>query len=158
MSIEPFFFELQCPDCSWTEVCGREGIVRWLLKVRKIRLGREPEIEILEELFQIMAGQFKCPSCSRHGLSVRQVTEDAFAWPEPTLCEGCSKPIPPERLEALPESTLCAACQRKQESGELAETPEYCPKCGSPMEIRPSRSAGITRYVWVCTGNPPCRR
>jgi DnaK suppressor protein len=30
-------------------------------------------------------------------------------------CEGCEKPIPVARLNALPYTTLCIACQRKQE-------------------------------------------
>lgn len=38
-----------------------------------------------------------------------------------------------------------------------AAAPDYCPRCGGPMELRLSRSGGITRYVLVCAANPPCR-
>jgi DnaK suppressor protein len=30
------------------------------------------------------------------------------------LCDGCGKPIPPERLEALPQATLCLDCKARQ--------------------------------------------
>lgn len=31
------------------------------------------------------------------------------------LCEGCSKPIPRERLEALPSARLCIVCKKLEE-------------------------------------------
>ena len=62
-----------------------------------------------------------------------------------------------ERLELLPDTTFCAACQRKAERGETTTETEYCPKCGAPMAVRLSRAAGLTRYVLVCTAQPPCR-
>lgn len=31
------------------------------------------------------------------------------------ICEGCGKPIPPERLEIVPETRLCVECQRQRE-------------------------------------------
>ena len=31
------------------------------------------------------------------------------------VCDDCSRPIPPERLEAIPYATLCINCQRERE-------------------------------------------
>lgn len=31
------------------------------------------------------------------------------------LCDGCRRPIAPERLETLPSAVLCIECQRKKE-------------------------------------------
>jgi predicted RNA-binding Zn-ribbon protein involved in translation (DUF1610 family) len=150
--------ELRCPSCGWSEVCGREATVRWLAAAQKIRLGREPDEAILDELFRVTAGQFTCPACGKRGLVVSAAKEDEFDWPDVVPCAACSKPIPSERLEALPGVTLCAACQRAEESGEPRVEVEYCPRCGAAMVLRPSRGGGITRYVFVCTATPPCRR
>jgi hypothetical protein len=35
--------------------------------------------------------------------------------------------------------------------------PEYCPHCGSLVELRTTRGSGITRDRRFCTGNPSCR-
>ena len=66
-------------------------------------------------------------------------------------------PIDPERVEALPGVKRCVACQNRDEAGVTMEEPEYCPQCGSLVEIRASRGPGITRYRRFCTGQPPCR-
>ena len=70
--------------------------------------------------------------------------------------DGC-EPIPPERLEILPGTRRCVKCQNAAELGDARDEPEFCPKCGSLVELRVSRGAGITRYKRVCTGVPPCR-
>jgi len=51
----------------------------------------------------------------------------------------------------------CLACSWAEESGQAPAAVEFCPRCGAPMELRPSKSAGVTRYVMTCTANPPCR-
>lgn len=157
MSDTPDYLELRCPACSWSEVCGREGMARWLRAAQKVRAGREPEVEILAELFRSNARNWSCPQCGRTGLAVATASDDD-AWGDEPLCTECRKPIPRERLEALPGTTRCAACQQKQERGEGPEEVEYCPRCGAPLALRLSRTGGLSRYVLVCTGNPPCRR
>jgi len=149
-------YELRCPQCSWTEVCGTEGMIRGLLTIGKIRHGREPDLEILIELFQAMVGQMACPECGAKGLAVAPVDDEAD-WPDERPCAVCGRLISAERLEALPNATLCAACQRAEEEGRAPVEQEYCPRCGSPMTLRPTTTGGVTRYKLVCTGNPPCR-
>jgi Zn finger protein HypA/HybF involved in hydrogenase expression len=155
MSTHTPYYELRCRQCSWTEVCGAEGMVRWLLKIGKIRHGREPDLDILTELFHAMTGQLVCPECGATGLAASPV-DDAADWPEERPCAACGKLISAERLEALPDATLCAACQRAEEEGRTEVDLEYCPRCGAPMTLRPS-TGGVTRYKLVCTANPPCR-
>jgi hypothetical protein len=132
-------------------------MAHWLQRLGKIRAARKPEPEILAELFRAAAGQFTCPECGHIGLFVAPDEEDDGQWPGPRPCSICGKPIPQERLEAVPDATLCMACQARDESGSPPGEVEYCPKCGSPMEIRLGRSPGISRYVMTCTKNPPCR-
>lgn len=151
------YLELRCPRCSWSELCGTEGMARWLAKARKLRPGREPDAEILAELFRVAAPGLACPACGETGLAAGLPEEDRFDWPGGRNCEACKKAIPRERLEALPEAVLCAACQRDEELGRGKTEPDYCPRCGSPMELRLSRAGGITRYALACTAQPPCR-
>ena len=150
------YVELRCPRCPWTEVCGPKDVVRWLRTARKLRAAGQPEWEVLCELLQSAAGQLPCPGCGAVGLVVGPARDDAD-WPELRRCAACGKTIDGERLEAVPDATLCAACQRAEESGRPQEEIEYCPKCGAPMELRPTRGAGVTRYVMACTAVPPCR-
>lgn len=150
------YYELRCRQCSWTEVCGTEGMVRWLLKVKKIRPGREPDLEILVELFHAVAGQLACPECGATGLTIA-LADDSADWPEDRPCAACGKLISSERLEAIPDATLCAACQNAEEEGRPRVDLEYCPKCGALMTLRPTKTGGLTRYKLVCTANPPCR-
>ncbi|NUQ64024.1 MAG: TraR/DksA C4-type zinc finger protein [Pirellulales bacterium] len=150
------YLELSCPDCSWSEVCGPAGVARWLRAAKKVRTGREPQYDIMVALLLGTAGQLTCPRCGRTGLAAGPPRDDVL-WADNTTCQSCSRPIPRERLEAVPGTRLCAACRQAEESGGAGEV-EYCPRCGSPMELRLSRSAGISRYVMECTASPPCRR
>jgi DnaK suppressor protein len=36
------------------------------------------------------------------------------------ICESCSKPIDPDRLEALPQATLCMSCKAAQSKNAKA--------------------------------------
>lgn len=157
MSDDIDYLELRCPDCSWSEVCGREGQARWLRAAKKIRAGREPEAAILEELFRSNARHWACPRCGRTGLAVAVAVDEA-AWGDEPLCAECRRPISRDRLEAVPGTTRCAACQQNEEQGRSPEGVEYCPRCGAAMALRLSGAGGLSRYVLVCTGNPPCRR
>ncbi|MFC1991625.1 TraR/DksA family transcriptional regulator [Chloroflexota bacterium] len=37
------------------------------------------------------------------------------------LCDSCSQPIVPERLEALPQASLCLECKAKNEKGKVSQ-------------------------------------
>ncbi len=43
--------------------------------------------------------------------ALKRVEEEAFG-----LCEGCQKPIPKARLDAIPYATTCVQCQEKFEN------------------------------------------
>ncbi len=148
--------ELRCRSCDWCERCGPHRVAAWLRKAGKLRPDRQPEPDILYEVFYATVGQLTCPQCGKMGLVVGPAAEDLAHWPGPRLCECCGKPIPKERVEAIPNATRCAACQRDGEAGRPRERIEYCPRCGSPLEVRVVRSGGRTRYVLACSANPPC--
>ncbi|NLY00472.1 MAG: hypothetical protein GXY83_30625 [Rhodopirellula sp.] len=150
------YLELRCPGCSWSEVCGPAAMARWLGHAGKMRPGREPPYDIIKELLRGATGQLECPQCGRMGLLLGP-TRDGAAWADEPICSSCRRPISPERLEAVPGARLCAECQRADERG-LSPEVEYCPRCGWPMQLRLSRSAGISRYVLQCTAIPPCRK
>jgi DnaK suppressor protein len=38
------------------------------------------------------------------------------------ICQGCARPIPPERLEAVPEAVRCLECQRHFEGRHRQRT------------------------------------
>jgi len=156
MAGEPEYIELRCRACSWGEVCGPTGVAGWLRRARKLRAGEPPEWEIMVEVLRAAAVKLGCPECGATGLVVVSADEGAD-WPPAANCEVCGSLIPAERLAALPGATRCAACQRAEETGRAPAAVEFCPRCGAPMELRPSKTAGVTRYVMTCTANPPCR-
>ena len=129
--------------------------MRRLLALGKLRRAAAPEPELVAELFRAAARELTCPDCQAVGLAVNAADDEAD-WPGAHICQGCGKPIQPERIEALPGAVLCAACQQLDESGGPAE-PDFCPKCGSLMVLRASTGPGLARYRLVCTGSPPCR-
>lgn len=157
MSSQPLFLELRCPACSWSEVFSEGRIAERLRSLRKLRVRSHPEPEILAEVFKAVAAEMACPECGATGLWTETAAEDRLDWPQARQCDACGRPIEAERLELLPGATLCAACQRQLERGETPGQPEYCPRCGAPMQLRLSRKGGVARYEMTCTANPPCR-
>lgn len=152
--------ELSCQDCGWRTVCGSADITSRLRLVGLLRRDGDPDDEILAALLPEAAGRMTCPGCKRIGLVAAEVdpTADDDDWLAAVLCERCRKPIDPERLEVFPDSKRCVGCQSKAESGEPEEDePDFCPRCGSLVELRVSRGSGLTRYRQFCTGQPSCR-
>lgn len=154
-----FSYELTCRNCGWRTVCGRDDAVARLRLIGQLRREREPADDLVETLFVESAPRMTCPICKENGLHAQPSDiEREDGWQTATLCEICREPIDSERLEAIPNAKRCAACATKAESGHLPEIePDYCPHCGSLIEVRVSRGSGITRYKRVCTGDPPCR-
>jgi hypothetical protein len=125
-----------------------------------LRREPDPNGELVSALFVEAAPRMTCPICKEKSLSAAPADplDDGDNWQAEVLCEICRTPIAPERLEAVPDTKRCAKCQGRSESGRLGDVdPEFCPHCGSLVEIRVSRGSGITRYQRVCTGSPPCR-
>jgi len=153
-----FSSELVCRDCGWRTVFGRDDAIARLRLVGMLRRDPDPEDDLLRALFVDAAPRMACPICKERRLSA--VDHDPEAdddWQSAVLCEVCREPIAPERVEALPGVRRCVACQGRSEAGTTLEEPEYCPHCGSLVELRVSRGTGITRYRRFCTGQPPCR-
>ncbi|MGL4513416.1 MAG: TraR/DksA family transcriptional regulator [Lacipirellulaceae bacterium] len=150
---------LTCNDCGWRTVCGADDVATRLRLVGHLRRDAAPGEGLLAALLDESAGMMTCPTCKRVGLVVGDASLDVEAddWQAAVLCDGCRKPIDPERLEVFPGTKRCVACQAKRESGEDDSEPEFCKRCGSLLELRVSRGGGITRYRLFCTGDPPCR-
>jgi hypothetical protein len=155
-----FSSELVCRSCEWRTVCGREDAIGRLRLIGMLRRDPDPDEELLKALFFEAAPRMTCPICKEkrlHAVEYNPADDDFDDWQAAVLCEMCRQPIPPERVEALPGVKRCVACQGRSESGVTDEEPDYCPRCGSLVEIRASRGSGITRYRRFCTGSPPCR-
>ena len=150
--------EFSCKACGWRTVAGSADVASRLRLVGLLRRAAEPADGLLEALLPEAAPRMTCPGCKAIGLTVGDADEsdDWDDWQAAKLCEGCRKPIPPERLEALPDTTRCVACQDGAESGtDTGDEPEFCPRCGALLELRVSRRGGLTRYRPFCTGS--CR-
>jgi hypothetical protein len=151
--------ELHCPACGFRELCDRTAMIERLRGLKKLRPGREPDDDdVLVELFQTSGPQLVCAKCQSQGLAVT-VAEEDLDWPEDRSCAACGRSIPGERVAAMPEVRLCIACQQAEERGESpGGAVEYCPRCGSPMELRLTRKAGVSRFEMTCTAVPACRK
>lgn len=147
--------ELICSHCQHSLVCGPAAMLEWLRGVGMVRRGKEPGPELIAELFRSAVPRFACPGCGVKALAARPVAdEDDDNWGPTRVCDACGQPIARERLAAVPAATLCAGCQSRDERGGLSPPAEYCPRCGSAMVTRPTRTPGLTRYEVAC---PNCR-
>lgn len=150
---------LRCEACSWQTSCGQQEIERRLRTLGLLRRAPHPPAELVGELLDANLARLMCDACGAAGLvfgadSDNEASDD---WQQAVLCQICNQPIPPERLEVLPHVTRCVGCQDAEDRGEAAVELEFCPKCGALLELRVSRSGGLTRYKQFCTGDPPCR-
>lgn len=156
-----FSSELVCGNCGWRTVCGREDAIGRLRLIGLLRRDPDPEEDWLRELFLESAPRMTCPLCKEQRLRAAdhdaKAEDDNFDWQAAVLCEICREAIDPERVEALPGVKRCVRCQGLDEAGVALEEPDFCPRCGSLVEVRASRRGGITRYRRFCTGQPPCR-
>lgn len=153
---------LTCRKCGWRTLSGRDDLVARLRLVGQLRREKEPDDSIVEALIADSARHMTCPTCKHIGLTVKEgdaeEEEVAGDWQEAVLCEVCRQAIAPERLEFFPDARRCAGCQHLTETDALPhDDVEYCPRCGSLVELRVSRAGGLTRYKRFCTGDPPCR-
>lgn len=151
---------LTCPACGWRTLGGPAEAAGWLRSVGLLRRDGEPDEAIVAALLPEATGRMTCPACKRVGLVIGDAAEeeDGDDWQAAVLCDGCRRPIDPERLEVFPNTRRCVACQSRRESGAPEpDEPEFCPRCGSLVELRVSRGGGLTRYKRFCTGSPPCR-
>jgi len=149
-------WELVCRSCQARTPFGLVEMDRMLRGLRLLRPEAKPDPEIVVELIKAAQPKLVCPYCGATGLALEasdELTDEA--WGMARKCEGCGKPIPVERLDVFPDTKLCMACQAGDERGVSPDAPEYCPRCGTPMQARKSTRPGITRYEMAC---PNCRR
>jgi hypothetical protein len=153
-----FSYELTCRHCRWRTVCGLDDAIARLRLIGQLRRDKEPDESLVETLFVEAAPRMTCPICKEKQLWARPTVGEEDDWQSAVPCDICREPIAAERLEAIPGVKRCAACIARAEKGELTEVePDFCPHCGSLIEVRVNRGGGITRYKRVCTGDPPCR-
>jgi hypothetical protein len=150
------YVDVACPACEWQRSCTDAQMVEMLRGIQKLGVRKAPAGLVLVEVFRHSLPEIPCPSCGERGLRVAQGEADEDRdWQEAKACDGCGRPIEFERLEAVPDSTLCVGCQRASEAGDTTVESEYCDRCGSPMQLVPSRGPGLSRYVLRCSGG--CR-
>jgi len=123
----------------------------WLRRARRLKREKDPEPGFVVELFKSAAGRFSCLECGAVGLQAGTPREDEEDWGVSRPCEVCGRPVGAERLEIFPDTRVCASCKQKEERNGPSAEPEYCPRCGGLMHVQPSRRAGISRYVFVCS-------
>lgn len=150
--------QLECDQCGWRTICGETEVVRRLRKLGLFRRATDPPEELVREVLRDQGSRLSCDNCAASGMNlVLDGADHGDQWEQVVVCEICREPIPSERLEFKPDARRCVKCQDASDRGQSFIEPEYCPKCGAILELRVSRSGGVTRYKQWCTGNPPCR-
>jgi DNA-directed RNA polymerase subunit M/transcription elongation factor TFIIS len=155
MPLTPRYLQLVCRDCGAVSLCGPTEILARLRAAGMLRREKEPSWELISELLPKARDRFLCAQCGAANVTVTPL-EDEFDDEPGTAgraCIDCGQRIPVERLALFPEMTRCARCQQRRESGQDAETPEFCPRCGAVMVPRMCSGQGITRYAMRC---PDC--
>lgn len=149
------FLRWHCPACSHTEETSQDALFERLRGAGLLRRVEAEEAKDLDYLLQL-AGSAKakllCPSCGSADYLPKLAADESETWGDARKCIGCNASISPERLEVFPDTTLCPSCQQKSEKGTSGEV-EYCPRCGTPMQIRQRRGRGIATYELAC---PSC--
>lgn len=150
-------YQLRCPACAWQETVGPNRLLDRLRASGVLRRAKDPDESEIFELAQAVVSRWNCPECNHQGLTlVDAPNDDADAdWGDGVACERCRAIIPAERVELFPNSKLCVKCQQSSERGDDSGAAEYCPRCGSVLQLARSRRDGISRYVMQC---PACRR
>ena len=150
------YLEVVCRSCGHRVVVGLSAMLAQLHSEGLLKRAKDPDADLVRELYTSRVAQLPCPTCHATRLTWQPLDdEDGDDWGTGRLCEVCQRPIPRERLEVFPETLRCRDCQQSAERGEDSAAPQYCPRCGSIMELRLQRGDGLTRYVMYC---PACRK
>ena len=157
MSARSRRMRLSCAGCAACSTYGPAEMLQRLRLLGMLRREKDPDPDLLAELFRTSAGRLACSACGRTGLQISPADDvlDEEAWGCGRRCESCGQAIPKERLRSLPHVRLCVACQQSQESGASSAPVEYCPKCGAVLRTRLRPGDGLARYEPYC---PECRR
>ncbi|HZL88078.1 MAG TPA: TraR/DksA C4-type zinc finger protein [Pirellulaceae bacterium] len=147
-----------CPACRFTEPSDRQALIARLQSAGLLKRASKEELQdfaYLLALANTATNRWNCPGCGAAGYSVAAADDFADEFAAAKECSACGQRIPPERLELFPDATLCVDCQSAIDRGSAPDTQEFCPRCGSRMQVRAARGAGVARYALVC---PQCRR
>jgi DNA-directed RNA polymerase subunit M/transcription elongation factor TFIIS len=152
-----YYHELVCPACNWRDGLSPDQLLERLRAAGVMRRAQQPEEAEIVELLRAQQSKLVCSACGHVGLLLEEPStkDEDEDWGDPKPCERCGALIPAERLELFPNTTLCVKCQQAAERGGDSEPAEYCPRCGSIMQLRKARGSGITRYAMEC---PSCLR
>lgn len=154
MSTHSEWIQLTCPHCRASVMHGAPEMLQRVQSLGMLRREQQPAPDLVAELFRASVSRMPCGECGRTGLTLSPVPDDE-AWGGERRCEACSQLIPPERVQLLPGVKLCVACQGKRESGAAIGPAEYCPKCGSVLQVKLRSGDGLAGYRQYC---PECRR
>lgn len=148
---------LVCPQCAAAATCGLREMLLRLRTLGMLRREKEPEWDLVVELFRSAAARLPCDQCGQVGLRVSPAEDDFDdeTWGGSRRCESCGQPIPEERVRMLPNVALCVVCQQARESGTAAQAVDYCPQCGAVRHLRLRTGDALARYQPYC---PECRR
>ena len=153
------YLRWKCPACSHSEETPPDALYQRLRGaglLRRVKADEAKDVDYLLELARSVKAHLTCPSCgSGNYLPALAGDDAAIEWGDSRKCIRCKAAIAPQRLEVFPNATLCAACQQKDECADVDSaqySEEYCPRCGTPMQVRPRRSRGIAGYELVCPG------
>ena len=149
------YFRWHCPACSHVEETPHDVLYQRLRGAGLLRRVEAKETKDPDYLLQL-AGSVKekltCPNCGPGNYLPESTADEEATWGDARKCTSCQALISPERLEVFPDTTLCPACQQKAEKGDTSQ-PEYCARCGTPMQVRQRRGRGIAAYELAC---PSC--
>lgn len=74
------------------------------------------------------------------------------------LCSGCEKVIPAARLRHFPDEVVCARCKDAlQKPDDSDHDLGKCPRCGSNLVWRESRSFKAGEHFVGCGNFPKCK-
>jgi DNA-directed RNA polymerase subunit M/transcription elongation factor TFIIS len=152
------FISLRCSACGHCEQSDSQALISRLQGaglLKRATRAEQKDVPYLLALAQTVSDRWPCPACGAGGLTVEEAEGPADDFERGQLCAACGNGIPAERMELFPDATLCTACQAIVDRGGSPNTQEYCPRCGSLMQIRAGRGSGVARYALVC---PQCRR
>lgn len=147
--------ELRCLSCNHVEGLLEPEVIQRLRQSGKLRREAKPDHALVIQLASASAPGWNCAACDQIGLTASEREfEGDDGWGGAVACKRCKSAIPPARIEIFPDATLCADCQSKEDAGETSDEPDFCPRCGSIMELKKSHR-GVTRFELACMG---CRR
>lgn len=148
--------KIHCPECNWKQTLDLSLRVTLLKAAGLFRRDKSPASEIVQQLFLEKQTELFCPQCGEPGLRCltpnrgdEAIEEDDAQWGSTRKCIGCGTAIPALRLEILPETKQCTQCAASGRTS-IEDDREFCPRCGSVMQLDAIRNRGLARYKMRC--------